>query len=82
MICIKMDLALNNPQRLIGHKTQTTNQPINQPEIIWFQVFLCNSNNFQAIIWCKLLMMLILIKQFWLQVTIPNTTNLYKVIWY
>ena len=25
-ICIKMDLALNNLQRLICHKTQTTNQ--------------------------------------------------------
>ena len=24
-ICIKMDLALNNLQRLICHKTQTTN---------------------------------------------------------
>ena len=26
-ICVKMDLALNNLQRLICHKTQTTNQP-------------------------------------------------------
>ena len=26
IICIKMDLALNNPQRLICHKAQTTNQ--------------------------------------------------------
>ena len=26
-----MDLALNNLQRLICHKTQETNQPINQP---------------------------------------------------
>ena len=26
IICIKMDLALNNPQRLRCHKTQTTNQ--------------------------------------------------------
>ena len=25
--------ALNNLQRLIGHKTQTTNQPTNQPTI-------------------------------------------------
>ena len=29
-ICIKMDLALNNLQRLICHKAQT-NQPTNQP---------------------------------------------------
>ena len=29
-ICIKMDLALNNLQRLICHKTQPTNQPTNQ----------------------------------------------------
>ena len=28
IICIKMDLAFNNLQRLICHKTQTTNQPI------------------------------------------------------
>ena len=28
VICIKMDLALNNLQRLICHKTQPTNQPI------------------------------------------------------
>ena len=26
-ICIKMDLALNNLQRLIHHKTETNNQP-------------------------------------------------------
>ena len=26
-----MDLALNNLQRLICHKTQQTNQPTNQP---------------------------------------------------
>ena len=29
IICIKMDLALNNLQRLICHKTQTNNQPTN-----------------------------------------------------
>ena len=29
-ICIKMDLALNNLQRLICHKIQPTNQPTNQ----------------------------------------------------
>ena len=28
-ICIKMDLALNNLQRLICHKTQTNKQTIN-----------------------------------------------------
>ena len=28
---MKMDVAFNNLQRLICHKTQTTNQPINQP---------------------------------------------------
>ena len=27
LICIKMDLALNNLQRLTCHETQTTNQP-------------------------------------------------------
>ena len=27
-ICIKMDLALNNLQRLICHKTQPTNQSV------------------------------------------------------
>ena len=27
IMCIKMDLALNNLQRLICYKTQTTNQP-------------------------------------------------------
>ena len=27
-ICIKMDLVLNNLQRLLCNKTQTTNQPI------------------------------------------------------
>ena len=31
IISIKMDLALNNLQRLICHKIQTTNQPTNQP---------------------------------------------------
>ena len=29
-ICIKMNLALNNLQRLICHKTQTKNQPTNR----------------------------------------------------
>ena len=29
-----MDLALNNLQRLICHKTQPTNQPTNQPNQI------------------------------------------------
>ena len=28
IICIKMDLVLNEQQSLIYHKTQTTNQPI------------------------------------------------------
>ena len=32
-ICMKMDLALNNLQRLICHKTQT-NQPTNQAALI------------------------------------------------
>ena len=31
IICIKTDLALNNQQRLICHKTQTTNQPTKLP---------------------------------------------------
>ena len=40
IICIKMDLAWNNLQRLICHKTnqptsQPTNQPTNQPAINW-----------------------------------------------
>ena len=30
IIFIKIDLALNNQQRLICHKTQTTNQPIKE----------------------------------------------------
>ena len=30
IICIKIDLALNNLQRLICHKIQPTNQPTNQ----------------------------------------------------
>ena len=34
---MKMDLALNNLQRLICHKSQQTNQPTNQP----------NKNNLQ-----------------------------------
>ena len=29
IICIRMDLALNNLQRLICHKTQASNQPTN-----------------------------------------------------
>ena len=36
-----MDLALNNQQMLIGHKTQQTNQPTNQQMIsyrIWTHV--------------------------------------------
>ena len=35
VICIKMDLALNNLQRLICHKTQPTNENTK-----WFQVLL------------------------------------------
>ena len=31
IICIKLDLSLNNLQKLISHKTQPTNQPTNQP---------------------------------------------------
>ena len=30
IILMKMDLALNNLQRLICHKTQPTNQPIDE----------------------------------------------------
>ena len=30
IICLKLDFMLNNLQRLICHKTQTTNQPIIQ----------------------------------------------------
>ena len=44
-ICIKIDFALNNLQRLICHKTQPTNQPaqkdlaINNPqELICFKI--------------------------------------------
>ena len=33
IIYIKMDLALNNLQGLICHKTQTTNQPTNHPNL-------------------------------------------------
>ena len=36
-----MDLALNNLQRLICHKTQTpTNQPTNQSILSYFMMFL------------------------------------------
>ena len=34
IICIKMDLVLNNLQRLICYKTQPTNQQTNQPSTI------------------------------------------------
>ena len=34
-ICIKMDLALNNLQRLICHKTQPTKQPIKRILYSW-----------------------------------------------
>ena len=39
MICIEMDLALNNPQMLICHKTQTT-QPVIKYAIIVFYLFI------------------------------------------
>ena len=53
IIYIKMDLALNNLQRLICHKTQQQQQTtlLKEPELIclytikWFQVFLSNTNN-------------------------------------
>ena len=32
-ICIKMDLALNNLQRLIYHKTQPTNYPLQYSDV-------------------------------------------------
>ena len=32
-ICIKMNLALNNQQRLICQKNQPTNQPTNQSKV-------------------------------------------------
>ena len=38
-ICIKMDLALNNLQILICHKTLPTNQPTNQRYIGY--IFIC-----------------------------------------
>ena len=38
IICLKMDLALNNLQRLICHKTQTTNQLTRL--VVWLQLFL------------------------------------------
>ena len=50
-ICIKMNLVLNNLQRLLCHKTQTTNQLSNLILIIclhtvkWFQVLLFSANN-------------------------------------
>ena len=31
IVCIKMDLALNNQQRLICHKNTPTNERTNQP---------------------------------------------------
>ena len=40
IICIKMDLGLNNLQRLIGHKTQTTSQPnTNNLQLCGFKYF-------------------------------------------
>ena len=35
LICLKMDLALNNLQRLICHKIQPTNQPTNDCFTDW-----------------------------------------------
>ena len=39
-ICMKMNLVLNNLQRLIYHKIQTTNQPIK-----WYHLFWKITNN-------------------------------------
>ena len=33
-ICIKMDLALNNLQKLMRHKIQTVNQQTNKPKLL------------------------------------------------
>ena len=49
-ICIKMDLALNNLQRLICHKTQTNNQlKFNVPALLIEKIKLLN----QVLIWAK-----------------------------
>ena len=44
-----MDLALNNIQRLICHKTQPTNQPTHFFSLVnkvkWFQELQCITNN-------------------------------------
>ena len=41
-ICIKIDLALNNLQKLICHKTQRTNQPKISPRLLYSQCFSCS----------------------------------------
>ena len=40
VICIKMDLVLNNQQRLICHKTQTTNRTIKSLWLFLFRTIL------------------------------------------
>ena len=45
IICTKMDLAFDNLQRLICHKTQTNKQTnIHLHTVKYFQVFLYNTN--------------------------------------
>ena len=39
----KDDLALNNQQGSISHKTQSNNQPNNSDAVVWFLVFLSNT---------------------------------------
>ena len=41
-IYIKMDLVLNNPQRLICHKTQPTNQPTIELSSLYYNHFRTN----------------------------------------
>ena len=51
--------------------------------VIWFQVFLSNTNNLHTIIWLQVFQMInnnIICKQLQLQATIPCTNNLHIII--
>ena len=48
IICIKMDSALNNLQRLIYHKTQTSNQPFNGKPMKLVDKFIYLSSNISS----------------------------------
>ena len=75
-ICMKVNLALNNKQRLICHKTQPTNQPTSIFRFfslvffytVIYKVFLYNTNNFHTVVW--------------FQAFLSNTNNLHTVGWF